>query len=268
MLNELFSRSTFQITAIYHEVLRQVCAAFGIVTFQEEQQKAIDIFFEGNDVSLSLPTGYGKSLLYQAASVVDHLSSLGESGHYFFMPPVKVLREDQVHYLNALGPRGLSAFNFRSLCERCCEGKLKPVVSCSDFFDFRRVALSSRLHRNYLSRKPLKSLRLCGKWSTSFRRPWHCLQMQAETAWTLKSGFVSAMLIENRLLPTLCQKPLMISSCILKSKYAFELGRWIANLPEKWKMNTLQCCCFLDSPHANTCHFATKQYQVTLFCIS
>ena len=40
----MFSRSTFQRTAIYDEVLRQVCAAFGIETFQEEQQKAIDIF--------------------------------------------------------------------------------------------------------------------------------------------------------------------------------------------------------------------------------
>ena len=84
MLNKMFSRSTFQRTAIYDEVLRQVCAAFGIETFQEEQQKAIDIFFEGNDVSLSLPAGYGKSLLHQVASVIDHLSSLGEGGHYIF----------------------------------------------------------------------------------------------------------------------------------------------------------------------------------------
>ena len=44
--------STFQTTAIYDEVLRQVCTTFGIETFQE-QQKAIDIFFEVNDVSVS-----------------------------------------------------------------------------------------------------------------------------------------------------------------------------------------------------------------------
>ena len=47
----------------YDEVLRQVCATFGIKTFQEEQQKAIDKFFEGNDVSVSLPTGCEKSLI-------------------------------------------------------------------------------------------------------------------------------------------------------------------------------------------------------------
>ena len=56
----MLSWSTFQTKTIYDEVLRQVCATFGIETFQE-QQKAIYIFFEVNDVSVSLPTGYGKS---------------------------------------------------------------------------------------------------------------------------------------------------------------------------------------------------------------
>ena len=55
----MLSWSTFQATVIYDEVLKKVCAAFGIETFEEEQQKAIDMFFEGNDVSVSLPTGYG-----------------------------------------------------------------------------------------------------------------------------------------------------------------------------------------------------------------
>ena len=64
--------------------LRQVCATFGIEAFQEEQQKATEMFFEGNDVSVSLPTGYGKSLIYQAAPVIDRLSSLDESGHYIY----------------------------------------------------------------------------------------------------------------------------------------------------------------------------------------
>ena len=80
----MFSRSTFQTTAIYNEVLGQVYATFGKETSQEEQQKAIDIFFEGNDVSVPLPTVCGKSLLYQVAPVIDRLSSLEESGHYLY----------------------------------------------------------------------------------------------------------------------------------------------------------------------------------------
>ena len=63
LVNETLSWPTFQTTAIYDEVLRQVCATFGIKKFQEEQQKAIYTFSEGNDVSVSLPTGSGKSLI-------------------------------------------------------------------------------------------------------------------------------------------------------------------------------------------------------------
>ena len=63
-MNKMHSWSTFQTTVIYDEVLRQVCATFGIETFQEEHQKAMNMFFEGNDDSVSLPTGYGKSLIY------------------------------------------------------------------------------------------------------------------------------------------------------------------------------------------------------------
>ena len=44
-------------------------ATFGIEIFQEEQQKAIDIFFEGNDVFVSLPTGSGKSLIYRIFNI-------------------------------------------------------------------------------------------------------------------------------------------------------------------------------------------------------
>ena len=42
------------------------------------------MFFEGNDVSVSLLTGYGKSPIYQAAPVIDRLSLLEETGHYIY----------------------------------------------------------------------------------------------------------------------------------------------------------------------------------------
>ena len=48
------------------------------------------------------------------------------------VPPVKALAEDQVHYLNVLGPRGLPTFNLRSFWERCCEF-IKTVSSCRTF---------------------------------------------------------------------------------------------------------------------------------------
>ena len=39
------------------------------------------MFFEGNDVSVSLLTVYRKSLIYQGVPVIDRLSPLEESGH-------------------------------------------------------------------------------------------------------------------------------------------------------------------------------------------
>ena len=47
-------------------------------------QKLIDMFFEGNDDSGSLPTSYGKSLIYQAGPVIDRLSFLEETGHHIY----------------------------------------------------------------------------------------------------------------------------------------------------------------------------------------
>ena len=42
------------------------------------------MFLEDNDVSISLPIGYEKSLIYQAAPMIDHLSSSEETGHYVY----------------------------------------------------------------------------------------------------------------------------------------------------------------------------------------
>ena len=57
----------------------------GIRKFQEEKPKV-----ESNDVSVSLPTGYGKSV----RAVI------------FIVPPLEALIEYQVHYFNGLEPRG------------------------------------------------------------------------------------------------------------------------------------------------------------------
>ena len=97
--------------------------------------------------------------------------------------------------------------------------------ACCFLQRFFRLRKELHLRRNYLLKKSAETLRFCGKWSNFFRRPWYCLQMQAETAWTLKSSFVSVMLIEHRRLLTLSKKSLIIFSYILRANYIFELGR-------------------------------------------
>ena len=45
------------------------------------------------------------------------IKACSDTAHYRRKPVVIFI----VHYLYVLRPRGLFAFNFRSLCERCCE---------------------------------------------------------------------------------------------------------------------------------------------------
>ena len=60
---------------------------------------------------------------------------------------------------------GLPAFNFRSLCERCCEAikLLELFVSDSDSIDREKSRSFLRLQRNYLLKKSVKTTRFCGK---------------------------------------------------------------------------------------------------------
>ena len=131
LVNKTLLWSTFQTTAIYDEVLREVWATFGIETFREEQQKAIDLFSGGNDVSVSLPTSFRKSFLYRIFNI-SPLFSRWNRPRYLSRRPLKISQKTRYTIL-------VSAFNFRSLCERCFEYiKLKLVVSCSVSFDWKK----------------------------------------------------------------------------------------------------------------------------------
>jgi len=43
----------------FNAAIKEVCETFGIEKFHEEQQKFINLFFDGKEVFVSLPTGYG-----------------------------------------------------------------------------------------------------------------------------------------------------------------------------------------------------------------
>ena len=59
--------------AALHHSLAEVAAALKI-TIKEKQKEAIHAFLSGRDVFVSLPTGYGKSLIYAILPLVfDHI---------------------------------------------------------------------------------------------------------------------------------------------------------------------------------------------------
>ena len=60
----------------FRRALESVCNIFKIPSLYSEQEKCLEELFKGKDVYASLPTGYGKSLIFYAAPIVaDELFS-------------------------------------------------------------------------------------------------------------------------------------------------------------------------------------------------
>ena len=52
------------------EALSSVARQFGLERLKPKQQEVISTFVQGRDVLVSLPTGYGKSIIYAALPFV------------------------------------------------------------------------------------------------------------------------------------------------------------------------------------------------------
>ena len=76
--------------------------------------------------------GVGHMYMVDVSSASDQspLFSRRNRSLYLLCSPLKLSQETRCNILMYL-----SVFNFRSLCERCYEAKLKLVVSYSDSFD-------------------------------------------------------------------------------------------------------------------------------------
>ena len=101
--------------AALEEAFRKASSKFKISELNAYQKLAIrKICVAKEDIFVNLPTGSGKSLIYQALPLVfDHVSD--ESGHIVVVvSPLVSLMEDQVKYLRSLG---LSAVNISSNVE-------------------------------------------------------------------------------------------------------------------------------------------------------
>ena len=74
--------------------------------------KATNLFFEGKNSFVSLPTGYGKSIILQAIPVI--VSALWKKACaiiiiiVFIVLHLKALMEDQVSYLNGAGLKAMA----------------------------------------------------------------------------------------------------------------------------------------------------------------
>lgn len=93
---------------------RKCCEVFAIPNLFPEQKKAITSLIERKDVFVNLPTGYGKSIIFQMAPLVH--SELGKincsedsyTPILIVISPLKSLMADQINYLRGLGIKAAS----------------------------------------------------------------------------------------------------------------------------------------------------------------
>lgn len=88
----------------------KVCEVFGIESLNKHQEDAIKyVVEEKKDVFVNLPTGFGKSLIYQALPLVySCLQSTVEKNIIVVISPLTSLMKDQVMRLISLGITAIS----------------------------------------------------------------------------------------------------------------------------------------------------------------
>lgn len=97
--------------AIFETSLQSILPRFGLAELKDEQKKALFYLLSGKDVFVNLPTGFGKSLIYQLAPLVaEELSRRNygniRSGIVLVISPLVSLIKDQV---KGLQKRGIKA---------------------------------------------------------------------------------------------------------------------------------------------------------------
>ena len=126
-------------------------ARFDLGGFKEKQSEALKELILGRDTFVNLPTGSGKSLIFQAFPIVlAHMESCSQHSIVVVISPLLPLMKDQVNYLQSKGLWSLeiSTINLMLLNRKkihlhckiliCGTVKLLTVICCSFQVTFSR----------------------------------------------------------------------------------------------------------------------------------
>ena len=95
----------------FESSLKAVLPKFGVTELCAEQKQALWHLISWRDVFVNLPTGFGKSLIYQLAPlIVEEMSPLGGKIHsavILVISSLVSLMKDQVQYLERKGIKAL-----------------------------------------------------------------------------------------------------------------------------------------------------------------
>ena len=87
--------------------LHSAADKLGIENFREEQMDALKAFLRGQDVFVNLPTGFGKSAIFQAApfcwDFLRQMQTCSPSTIAIVVSPLSALMNDQLHSLSTRG---------------------------------------------------------------------------------------------------------------------------------------------------------------------
>lgn len=144
----------------FQKAVSVVCSTFGFEKLYPQQEKALSQYLSGSDVFVNLPTGYGKSLIYQMAPLVANELSKQHSRFpsesiVLVISPLVALMKDQVSFLKSLNVRAefVVADQVESVLKEVEAGKYRLVYTSPESMlsaDRWRRMLTSKVYQKIL----------------------------------------------------------------------------------------------------------------------
>ena len=103
-------------TKMAEDALRKVCEVFGFDSLNKHQEEALRFVFESkSDVSVNLPTGFGKAVVFQALPIMySCVEPTRDKNIVIVVSPLINLMKDQVSRLTSLGKSAISVSDISS----------------------------------------------------------------------------------------------------------------------------------------------------------
>ena len=161
------------------QCVQSVCKVFNVSTLRERQLQALYSFVSGEDVFVNLPTGYGKSLIFQMAPLVhvwmhDNVTicSWKKEPIILIVSPLLALMQDQVRKLTSLGLKAafVGAEQEPAVLQDVAEGKFMFVFISPESTlasERWRNVLESSIYQRNLVGVAVDEVHCVTEWGTS-----------------------------------------------------------------------------------------------------
>ena len=118
----------------FQGAVQKACHVFGVEKLFPVQENALKAFISSEDVLLKLPTGFGKSMVFQMAPLVN--AELSKFNHRFTANPIIIvisplvsLMEDQTNFVRNLNIKTGSIGDGKSVNVKIAKGERSIVFS-------------------------------------------------------------------------------------------------------------------------------------------